>query len=120
MSHLPALNVDEIHSATEKMKRRVFDELIERRWNSKSSKATNPSPTRAEQQGAVGTNADELVANEYKEYEGYEDDLEKERVVPEFEDIVDSTHTIVFYMPKSLYKAEKVAYWTSQASNCWS
>ena len=76
------LKVDEIHSATEAKKREIFDGLIERRWGT----SINP-PSISE------------TEKEFPEYEEYEDDDEKARVVPDIEDSVDATGKLLNQEP---------------------
>jgi len=75
------LRTAEIHSPVEIKKRKVFDELIERRWG------TSISPPKP------------MSYDEKREFENYEDDDEPERVVPEIEDIVDSTGKVLDQQP---------------------
>ena len=75
---LRPLQVAEIHSPVEAKKRKVFDELIERRWG------TSISPPKTDAK---------------PEFENYEDDDEAERVVPEIEDAVDANGRLLDQRP---------------------
>ena len=72
------LQVAELHSPVEVEKRRVFDELIARRWG----KAMTPS---------------KQPAAEPLSY--YEDDEEKPRIIPEIEDAVDANGKLINQQP---------------------
>jgi len=75
------LTVAEIHSEHEKSKRKIFDDLIQRRHGT----SLNPPIVRDEE--------------ESDEFEEYEDDDEKARVVPDIEDTVDATGKLLNQMP---------------------
>lgn len=68
-SHRP-LQVAEIHSPSEAKKRKIFDELIKRRWG---TSITPPKPG----------------SKDRPEFEMYEDDDEPARIIPDIEDVVD-------------------------------
>jgi hypothetical protein len=75
-----ALTVAEIHNPIEQRKRKVFDELIERRWG------TSISPPK--------------TGNEEKpEFENYADEDEPERAVPDIEDAVDTNGRLLDQQP---------------------
>jgi hypothetical protein len=63
------LKTDEVHSEQEQSKRKIFDELVKRRWG------TSVNPT---------MKPDEDI--DIEEFEEYEDDDEVARIVPEIED----------------------------------
>ena len=71
---LRPLKVDELHSPVEIKKRKVFDELIKRRWGSPMT------PSNTQQQ---------------KVFEKYEDHEQQEQPTLEVEDIVDSTGKLI-------------------------
>jgi hypothetical protein len=82
-SHRP-LKTEEIHSETEKAKRTICNDLIEKRHGT----ATRPANTDAD--------ANE---NNWDPYEEYEDDDEMARVVDDIEDIVDANGRLLNTMP---------------------
>ena len=69
----------ELHSETEKRKRKLFDELITRRWGT----SFNPPP-----QPVIPDN-----------FEEYEDDNEEPRLIPEMEDPVDNLGQAIHQQP---------------------
>ena len=74
-SHRP-LKTEEIYSANEKDKRRLFDQLIQRRWGD----------------GTSGPNEDRDNDNDDENnFEEYEDENEPARAIPDIEDMVDAT-----------------------------
>jgi hypothetical protein len=83
-SHRP-LKIEEVHSEQERMKHKVFDALIERRWGT----SINPSITK-------DTEDPDNVDNEFEEYE---DDDEQARIIPDIEDVVDANGRLLNQMP---------------------
>ena len=77
---LRPLTTAEIHSPVEVKKRKVFDELIERRWG------TSISPPKT-------------VSDESHEFEYYEDDEEQARKAPDVEDAVDAQGNLLNQQP---------------------
>ena len=77
---LRPLTIAKLHSPSEQKKRKVFDELIERRWGS----SITPPKT---------------VDTEETSFEYYEDDDEPERVVPDIEDAVDANGNLLCQQP---------------------
>ena len=80
-THRP-LTVAEMHSPTEEKKRKVFTELIERRWGT----SINPPKT-------------DNDAKADDEFEFYEDDDEQERAMPDIEDVVDANGHLLDQQP---------------------
>ena len=78
------LHIDEIHNPQEVKKREVFDALIERRYGTSTRPAKDIK--------------DESESDD-EEYEEYQDDDEDKRVVPDIEDITDSTGKIFNQQP---------------------
>ena len=83
---LRPLNPDEIHSDVEAAKRKLFDELIERRWG---TSINPPNPISSD----VSKDTDD---NEWEE--AYDND-EDARVIPDVEDTVDSTGRLINQQP---------------------
>ena len=75
------MKVDEVHSPEEKMKRDLFDSLIERRHG------TSLSPPAAS------------TTEDGSDFEEYEDDSESARVIPDIEDTVDSAGKLLNQQP---------------------
>jgi hypothetical protein len=78
------LKVDEIHSAQEQQKRKIFDGLIERRHG------TSISPP-------IIISDDENDSN--NDFEEYEDDDEPARIAPDIEDMVDVNGKLLNQQP---------------------
>jgi hypothetical protein len=85
-SHRP-LKTEEIHSETEKVKRTIFNDLIEKRHG---------TPTRS-----ANTDAEENdnPKDNWSDYEEYEDADEMAQVVDDIEDIVDTNGRLLNTMP---------------------
>jgi hypothetical protein len=83
-SHRP-LKTEKVYSEQERMKQKLFDALIERRWGT----SINPSITKDTEDSDNGD-------NEFKEYE---DDDEKAMIVPKIEDTVDANGRLLNQMP---------------------
>ena len=77
------LKPEEVHSEQERMKRKIFDNLIVRRWGS----SVNPPAT---------TQPD---PDEFDDFDEYEDDDEEARVVPDIEDTVDANGKLFNQQP---------------------
>ena len=78
---LRLLRVEELNSKTEIRGRNLFDLLIERRWGT----SMNPPP--------------ETTPDDQDPYDEYEDDDEKARSLPEMEETVDATSTLIDQQP---------------------
>ena len=76
------LKVDEKHSLTEIKKREIFNGLIERRWG---TSINLPKPN--------SENSDD------NKFEGYEDEEEAKRVIPDIEDTVDINGKLLNQQP---------------------
>jgi hypothetical protein len=83
-SHRP-LKTEEVHSEQERMKQKVFDALIKRRWGT----PINPSITKDTEDPDNGDNA----------FEAYEDDDEQARIISNIEDAVDANGQLLNQMP---------------------
>ena len=75
------LNTSELSSETEKRKRNIFDELITERWGTH----VPAKPPNDEEDPA--TNTDNVKEDPF---EGYEDEDESPRVIPEMDDTIDA------------------------------
>jgi hypothetical protein len=82
--HRP-LKTEEAHSEQERMKHKVFDALIKRRWGT----SINPSITKDIEDPDNGDN----------EFEEYGDDDEQARIIPDIEDAVDANGRLLNQMP---------------------
>ena len=80
-SHQP-LQVAKICSPSKVKKRKLFDDLIKRRWGTSISPPNKP----------VGKSNDPVL-------EIYEDDNEETRTVPDIEDSVDSNGRLIYQLP---------------------
>ena len=80
------MKTEEVHFEQERIKRKVFDGLIERRWGT----SINPPSTK-------GTEEDSDTGGD--EFEEYEDDDEQARIVPDIEDMVDANGRLLNQMP---------------------
>jgi hypothetical protein len=74
-----------VHSEQEQTKRKVFDELIEKRWGT----SINPPSTEGSSDSDNGG----------IEFEEYEDEEEEARIVPNIEDTVDANGLLLNQMP---------------------
>ncbi len=83
-SHRP-MKTEEVHSEQEQRKRKLFDDLIEKRWGT----SINPPSTEGSSDSDNGGT----------EFEEYEDEVEEARIVPNIEDTVDANGRLLNQMP---------------------
>jgi hypothetical protein len=80
------MKTEEVHSEQEQMKRKVFDELIEKRWGTSNS----PPPST---EGSLDSD------NSSTDFKESDDDDEEARIVPIIEDRVDANGQLLNQMP---------------------